>query len=65
MESDRMTEIFWVLVIVSGTAVQTVPMGDKDACFKAVLAIAAIENEHGDPFRLSFCMNREDGTVVR
>lgn len=57
----------WVLVIVmlgSGGAVHHIPMATKEACFKAMVSVAAMDNEQGDPFRRTFCLNTKEGDAV-
>lgn len=58
----------WVLVIVTlastGVDVHHIPMDNQDACFKAMVSVAAMDELQGDPFRRSFCLNTLDGRAV-
>lgn len=58
----------WVLVIVllsaTGADVHHIPMGSQDACFKAMVSVAAMDEPRGDPFRRTFCLNTSDGSAV-
>jgi hypothetical protein len=58
----------WVLVIVTlaatGVDVHHIPMKDKDACFAAMVSVAAMDETRGDPFRRTFCLNTTDGRAV-